>query len=290
MKGKAGFWVPHLGAAFSGILDTFPNSGIALGVRRLRAAYSGNCMRVVRASDSAEQDIGFASNELDTAAIASFCSGTTGYVGIWYDQSGKGYNAKGRDYGVNLDSLPIIYESGAVVTRNGKPACRITHPRVFFWNEASAPLSDFCAGGASGDDKRITGHFVGLQNSSSSSPRKVIIEGSSQAIWLYENTSERTEFISTAAASGTTFTDDAQKCWCWQVNGSTFEWFENGSSLATSSNASAQTPTNTGVDITIGGQGFSSRNIEGYVQEVIIWKTAESASGIYTNANTYFAF
>lgn len=32
MKGKAGFWVPHLGAAFFGILDTYPNAGIALGV------------------------------------------------------------------------------------------------------------------------------------------------------------------------------------------------------------------------------------------------------------------
>ena len=290
MKGKAGFWVPHLGAAFSGILDTYPNAGIALGVRRLRDAYSGSCMRVVRASDGAEQDIGFVSNEINTAAIASFCSGTTGYVGIWYDQSGSGYNAKGRDYGVNLDSLPIIYESSAVVTMNGKPAVKITHPRVFFWNEASAPLSDLCTGGASGSDKKVTAHVVGYQNSSSSSPRKIIIDGSSQSLWFYENTNERTEFVGTAASSGTNFTDDTQKAWCWQVNGNTFEWFENGGSLATSSNASAQTPSNTGLDITIGGQGFSTRNMEGFIQEVIIWKTAESASGIYTNANDFFGF
>lgn len=59
--------------------------------RLLRAAYSGSAYRVRRASDSTEQDIGFtADGYTDDSALASFCSGTNGFVTTVYDQSGNG--------------------------------------------------------------------------------------------------------------------------------------------------------------------------------------------------------
>lgn len=104
--------------SFSGILDTYPNANFAYSVRRLDADYAGSAIRVRRASDSATQDIGFETDgDLDVAAISSFCSGTTGYVTIWYDQSGNGYNFTSEDN----DNF-VIYQSGAVlVGANGKP-------------------------------------------------------------------------------------------------------------------------------------------------------------------------
>ena len=76
--------------AFIGLLDTYPNAAAAYSVRALRIAYTGSAIRVRRASDNAEQDIGFTVfGNLDTTALTSFCSGTNGFVTTWYDQSGN---------------------------------------------------------------------------------------------------------------------------------------------------------------------------------------------------------
>ena len=87
-------------------------------VRRLRAAHAGAALRVQRASDSAEQDIGFTSaGDLDTAALAAFCAGTTGYVAKWYDQSGSG-----RDLSQTTQArMWRIFTGGAVDMKNSKP-------------------------------------------------------------------------------------------------------------------------------------------------------------------------
>ena len=107
------------------LLDTYTGAAAAYSVRKLDKDYTGNCMRVRRDSDEATQDIGFDSNgDLDTAAIATFCSGTFGYVSRWYDQSGNGNDAT-QSTG---SAQPMIYDrvAAAVVTDNGKPALQLS--------------------------------------------------------------------------------------------------------------------------------------------------------------------
>jgi hypothetical protein len=282
-------------SSYTGILDTVPNAGIGISVRKLLSSYSGSCMRVVRASDSTEQDIGFdGSGALDTAAIASFCSGTTGYVGIWYDQSGNGFDAAGKDYGVNNDSLPIIYASGAVTSLNGLPGVFFEHPRAFQWSDSGAQITDFIGTGPVNTDKAVTMHFVGQQGSAASQPWKLLFEDAVSAAYILQmysdGSSERIDFGSTAASLVGEYTYDAQTNMISRVSGNTFEGFENGTSIGSNSNGSVQNPGSiTGVDFRIGGGSFSSRNITGYIQELIVWKTAETVSTIYDDANTYFS-
>jgi hypothetical protein len=69
------------------LLDTYSGAAAAYSLRKLSATYTGSAIRVRRASDNTEQDIGFVSNELDTSALTTFCSGTDGFVETWYDQS-----------------------------------------------------------------------------------------------------------------------------------------------------------------------------------------------------------
>jgi len=105
------------------ILDDMSDCKLAVGTTKLRNAYSGYCMRVMRVSDNATQDIGFSGNNLDTASIATFCSGTTGKVSIWYDQSGAGENL--TQPGATIGYMPTIYASGAVVVdSNSIPTVR----------------------------------------------------------------------------------------------------------------------------------------------------------------------
>lgn len=276
------------GGGFTGILDDVPGASIAIGTRKLDKDYTGSIIRIIRASDSSEQDIGASGEDIDEGAINTFCSGTTCYVGIAYDQSGNSHDAYGKGYPTQTE-LPIIYESGAIVKLNGKAAFKITHPRVFEWTEASASLSDFLTPGNS-STKAVTVHMVGQQSSSSGGAYKFIINSASDVLWCYESSSaERTDFVATSASSGTVFTDDAQKEWIWRVSGGSHTWHENGTQIASSTNNSTQNTTQTNLTFNIGGLGFSTRNMEGYVQELIVWKPAETVATIFSNADTYYS-
>lgn len=69
------------------LLTDYPNAEVAYSVRKLRAAYLGECLRVRRSSDNTEQDIGFVNNELDTAALKIFVGANSAYVTKWYNQA-----------------------------------------------------------------------------------------------------------------------------------------------------------------------------------------------------------
>ena len=99
------------------ILDTYSGATHAYSLRKLSSSYTGPAIQIQRASDSATLDVGFVGEDLDIAAIESFCTGTVGYVMIIYDQVGS-------------DDVPSIYFSatiydGGLITANGKVAVQL---------------------------------------------------------------------------------------------------------------------------------------------------------------------
>lgn len=105
------------------LLDTFSGAAAAYSLRLLSNSYSGNTIKVRRASDNAELDIGFSNGSLDTSAISTHCGSNDGFVTTWYDQSGNARNATQTNEG----KQPKIYDgTDGVVTENGKPAFNLT--------------------------------------------------------------------------------------------------------------------------------------------------------------------
>jgi hypothetical protein len=99
------------------LLNDYPNAAAAYSLRLLRSAYTGSAIRVRRASDNTEQNIGFVNNLLDTSSLTSFCSGTNGFVATWYDQSGNANDATQT----TAANQPQIVSSGSVILDLGKP-------------------------------------------------------------------------------------------------------------------------------------------------------------------------
>jgi hypothetical protein len=100
------------------LLDTYSGADYAYDLRLLSSTYTGDAINVRRASDNAVQDIGFDANgDLDTSALASFCSGTDGFIVRWYDQSGNGADLVQS----STSQQPQIVSSGSVILENGKP-------------------------------------------------------------------------------------------------------------------------------------------------------------------------
>jgi len=105
-------------STYAYLLDDYSGAAAAYSLRKLRSGYSGSAIKVRRSSDNTEQDIGFVDNELDTSTLATFCSGTDGFVKTWYDQSGNGNDATQT----TAADQPKIVSSGSVITENGKPS------------------------------------------------------------------------------------------------------------------------------------------------------------------------
>lgn len=101
------------------LLDDYPNAAAAYSLRKLRTAYTGNCVEVRRVSDGTTSNIGFSGNYLDTTALKTFCASTNCFVRTWYDQSTNGNNVAQT---TNANQ-PQIVASGALIRHaNGTPA------------------------------------------------------------------------------------------------------------------------------------------------------------------------
>lgn len=79
----------------SHILDeNLTDISFALSMRVVVSDYEGPLVRLRRASDNAQQDFGWAENDIvDVTAIDAWRSGSIVYMVTWYDQSGLGRNA-----------------------------------------------------------------------------------------------------------------------------------------------------------------------------------------------------
>lgn len=88
-------------------LDGMASAGAGYSVRKLREGYTGNALKVRRASDNDEADVAFdttgqvsstsgitvtVGDYMGTMTLGDFLSGTSGMVTTWYDQVGS-YNA-----------------------------------------------------------------------------------------------------------------------------------------------------------------------------------------------------
>ena len=102
------------------LLTMYPGATAAYSLRKISNSYSGSAIRVRRSSDNTEQDIGFSGVNLDTTALTSFVGAGSGFITIWYDQSGNvndSYNTVGG-------TQPRIVNSGTIEVQNSKPSIR----------------------------------------------------------------------------------------------------------------------------------------------------------------------
>jgi hypothetical protein len=118
--------------SFTGFLDDTLTGTGAIGIysmRRSLAAYSGAAIRIRRASDDTEEDIGFDGvGDLDVASAATFIGASTGYITTWYDQSGNS-----RDLvALSQANQPVFSSSNTVW--NSKPVLGDASTSIKFQN------------------------------------------------------------------------------------------------------------------------------------------------------------
>jgi hypothetical protein len=169
-NGRASYLVTYSEVSTSFLLDDFSEYQAAYSLRKLRSTYTGDAIRVQRASDSALQDIGFDSNgELDTTSLLAFAAGGTLTVRTWYDQGGLGYDCIQS----SVSAQPTIVASGQTVTVNGKPAVDFDGTSDFLTagtvNLNPSPRTVLTFAGVFQFDSVSSGQYVAAQWSSTTS-------------------------------------------------------------------------------------------------------------------------
>ena len=266
--------------SFKGLLDAYSGAEVAYSLRKLRDAYSGSCIKVRRASDSTELDIGFVSNVLDTASLETFCSGTDGFVSVWYDQSGNGNNLTQT----SASSQSQVVSSGSVILENGKPCLNYNINSY----DSTYLLND--------DANFLISMVIRVDTEQDSNPRYLSLVSSSVNLQIGHNTDDK-YFIRKDSVTNTSdnayTTTGSRNLLSWGASSDSLYFGLNGSNVGFTGTGAPTADSNRNNGITL-FKGYTTSSFyaqEGNIQELIIYEADESTNrtGIETNINTHYS-
>jgi len=276
-------------SGFTGLLDTYSGAAAAYSLRQLSSTYSGNAIKVRRASDNAEQDIAFSNNELDTATLETFASGTDAFVTTWYDQSGNGNDAANA----TASAQPKIVSAGSTILENGKAAIQWDGTNDYLNHTFSTPSQLY----------RINMSLWIVNNVTGGDTRKVLMHSTPDGTDIYtpyfeydSNAPSNLRHFSGNAGSfslttsSSEFSFNTQRLASVLKNGTTLqEIFMNGSSQGSNTSSNAVVDMN---GYNIGAhESATQRWFGGTMQEIVIYNSYESSNrtGIETNINDFYS-
>lgn len=254
------------------LLDTYSGATAAYSLRKLNTSYTGYAIRVRRSSDNASQDIGFVNGNLDTTSISSFVGANDGFVSIWYDQSGNGYNLL---QATSTNQFRIVL-SGTIDTLNGKPSCYNIGSgfnrfmKVSFGSNLAQPNTYF----HTGSHTNVLGYIL---DNNGGTTQSAIYQGSSNLLRLYAGTDLNLTYTPNISTQRLIFA---------MTNGTTSRLGVNG---ATGSTGNANTGYMNG--LTLGAYIDGTISIASHHQEVIIYNSNKlsNRTDIEANINTYYS-
>ncbi len=256
------------------LLDDYSGAAAAYSLRLLSSTYTGDAIRVRRASDNTEQDIGFVNNELDTSTLETFCSGTNGFVKTWYDQSGNGNDATQTTASLQ----PQIVSAGSTITDNGKPSIDNTTDELRFSSFSSS------------------GGFAIFVVATPTSSEAIFVSGGDDASNRFDfGVRTNSDYRILVSESGTTerIADSSNYFNTYGIYVGTDDKLRlNGGDINTGSitnNLIAYTTTDNGLFARVVGP--STTNGDSKVQEIILYPSDQSSNltGIETNINDFYS-
>jgi hypothetical protein len=258
--------------SYTGLLDTYSGSYIALSTRKLSAFYSGSALRVRRSLDNTEQDIGFSSTgDLNLSILTNFLQGSNGFITTWYDQSGNNRHFT-QTTAVNQPPFEVSPSGLIKPSLNNTTSSFLSNSNI---SSLSGSYSVFIATKATA--------FGPAENYFLGTPSSLHLG------WRNQNTPTIAHFSNDANYSYAGTTNPLLHTLIYKATGSQY-WMNNSSigSNATTPNAGI-----TNRSILYLGTGYlTSQNFRGYIQEVIIYANDKTAdvSNINTNINNYFNY
>ena len=280
--------------AYTGLLNDYSGAAAAYSLRLLDNTYTGDAIVVRRASDNTTQAIGFVNNELDTATLESFCTGTDGFVTTWYDQSGNGNDAAQA----SASSQPKIVSSGSTILDNSKPSVQFDdtsrkalETTASFNNTSLSSMSVINVDATSGNKYRYV-YAIGATAAGGYSGLSTLA-GGTLADWVkddalvFGNGFGSTQYPR-IISNGLIYTNGNQYLNFITLSNSNTNFYLNSSAISTRVLQNGNTVYN-GI-LYIGGDSSISNYFSGKIQELVFYTSDESSNrtGIETNINDFY--
>jgi hypothetical protein len=291
-SGPAFFFTEQATSAPGLLLDSYTGSQVAYSVRKLSTSYSGSCMRVRRSSDSVQQDIGFdTNNELDQSALSSFLTTNSGFVVLWYDQSGNNNNLTQS----TTTQQPLIYANG-VCKIGTKPNVDFTADRLRLTSQFNLDQNSYISiiGRTFATSSNAAASMLSFEGGADN-PELRWGETTDRAAFYWKNSAGTGAYVLLASATFSTysiFTTTFTKADANSTTNTVATIYRNGAQMLNGSRNGNWAYTNPGFGIgffndTNGGT-TNTRNC--VIQELIIWNKDMSGnrSGIESDQNTYY--
>lgn len=265
----------QVAAAFTGLLDTYTDATAAYSLRLLRSGYTGSAIRVRRADDNAEQDIGFRNNDLDTSTLETFSLGSDCFVTTWYDQSGNGKNTTQS----TASNQPKIVSNGSTITEGTKPTL------TFSGSNGLLNESEFVSGS---NDRAIIS--VAKMTSQGGYIYGFGVDSNFARVSLRTLTSYRLEIK--GAGEQTNINTGNHDLLFLYLDGTTFGDFALSVNSGTAYEFTGTATLNTQDGLLIGARNTNyTLTYDGTLQELIVYDSSQvsNKSGIETNINDHYS-
>lgn len=252
---------------FEGLLDTYSGAAVAYSLRKLDSTYAGAAIEVT-ADGSTFIDIGFdIDGNLD---VGQFPTGNNLYVSKWYDQSGNGNDAVQSAFA----SMPKIYDAVTGVVLDG------TTPAIYY--------------DGAGDELAITQENFGatfmvnvVYNSVRTSSEDYVLHGDGGASRFRLYDYQALIYVNSATYAFAHNNNFGTK-WLWTIEA------DSANNLMTyrdgvAAGSPQAIPGTDNFFLQEVGRG-ATRPVNGYMSEVIVYATDQSANrnGIETNISNYW--
>ena len=244
------------------LLDTYSGAVAAYSLRKVRAAYTGNCIQVQRQSDDAVLDINFDNaGGINIVALENFCAGTNGRIRRWYDQSGQGNDLVQT---TEANQAPIVTSGSVIKDGDGHVYAECAAANYVSPVSIAQPFTAFAVA-------------------------KVLAYGRltfGNVLWSPNDTNQR--FIAGSTLTGTQNVNfDVQNLFVVKADGSDSEIRLNGAADATGTLATSGIDTSTEIFT----QPDPAQSGARQAYEFIVFSSDQSANytGIESNINTHYS-
>jgi hypothetical protein len=261
--------------AVTGILDDYTaDLAGAYSPALLDINYAGSAIRVRRASDNTEQDIGFDGADLDTAALTTFCTGTDCFIRTWYDQSGNTRNLTQT----TTANQPKIYDAATgVITGGGNSRPYLSFNgsqwlKVAFGSSVGHPVQTYV------NAEHTTSGVSMLVHSGYSQDVFGVRYDANNAVYFYGGSTPQ-------MAGGWVNNNVGNHLLFNQFDGASSLFRVDGVNVATGNSG-----TGTSDGITLGARHSNSQGLIGYISCFVMYSTNDTTNraAIETALNDYF--
>jgi len=241
-RSRAGGFTPLLDQSFA------TGATAAYSLRKLKSSAT-KAVRVREDGSNTETDIGFVDGELDETELLNHVGSNNGFVTKWYDQSGNGNDASNS----TASQQPQIVNSGTVIKENNDPAIEYDNLDDQLIKDpftTNLPFTIFSVSSSNndGNDHRILDGGSGVITLWYGARNEIRLFNGSTIDYSKNNYSNIKLLTATARSNG---------------NG---EIYENGTQKVSGSVGTG----NFNV-LSLGSGAAGNKNLNGYLQEVIIF-------------------